>query len=53
MDSNIETIKVLFGPPGTGKTYTLIELTKKIIDNNPDSKILLTAPSNQAADLLC
>ena len=53
MDSNNNTIKILFGPPGTGKTYTLIELTKQIIDHNPNAKILLTASSNQAADLLC
>lgn len=53
MDSKNNSIKILFGPPGTGKTYTLIELTKQIIDKDPNAKILLTAPSNQAADLLC
>lgn len=53
MDNRSEIIKILFGPPGTGKTYTLIELTKRIVNANPQSKILLTAPSNQAADLLC
>ncbi|GAA6013534.1 hypothetical protein JCM11491_006113 [Sporobolomyces phaffii] len=43
---------VLFGPPGTGKTVTIIETCKQLIKNT-NAKILLTAPSNSAADLLC
>ena len=42
------------GPAGTGKTYTLIELTKKIIDNNPNSKINeFVCTLKRAAHLFC
>ncbi|GAA5981524.1 hypothetical protein JCM11641_004085 [Rhodosporidiobolus odoratus] len=44
---------IIFGPPGTGKTVTLIEPTKQLFHYIPSSILLLTAPSNAAADLLC
>ncbi len=40
------------GPPGTGKTKTLCEATLQIIQNQPESCILLSAPSDTAADTL-
>ncbi|GAA5820987.1 hypothetical protein JCM11251_001910 [Rhodosporidiobolus azoricus] len=43
---------VIFGPPGTGKTVTLIETVRQIFHYMPESVLLLTAPSNSAADLL-
>ena len=46
-------VKILFGPPGTGKTQTLIELVKNIFVKNPEAHILLCASSNTATDLLC
>ncbi|GAA6038812.1 hypothetical protein JCM8097_002907 [Rhodosporidiobolus ruineniae] len=44
---------VIFGPPGTGKTVTLIEACQQLLLHQPNSILLLTAPSNAAADLLC
>ncbi|NXG60331.1 M10L1 helicase, partial [Hemiprocne comata] len=44
---------VLFGPPGTGKTVTVIEAILQIHYTLPDSRILACAPSNAATDLIC
>ena len=44
---------ILFGPPGTGKSISLVEAIKQICHKRPNEKILVTASSNTAADLLC
>lgn len=42
---------LLFGPPGTGKTKTLIEAISQIIRNDyPDEHILVCATSNSACN---
>jgi len=47
------SIHIIYGPPGTGKTHTLIEMIKIFYEEKRNTKILLTAPSNYASDLLC
>uniref|UniRef100_A0A914Y7Q6 RNA helicase n=1 Tax=Panagrolaimus superbus TaxID=310955 RepID=A0A914Y7Q6_9BILA len=58
MTRPVNTTFILFGPPGTGKTYTLVETIRQLL--NPSSKktsttdrtILVCTPSNMAADAI-
>ncbi len=44
-------LTVVHGPPGTGKTTTLVQAIKALIKQD-NGKILVVAPSNTAVDLL-
>jgi len=44
-------VAVVHGPPGTGKTTTIVQAIKALLSND-DKKILVVAPSNAAVDLL-
>ncbi|CAL8367022.1 unnamed protein product [Lota lota] len=44
---------LVFGPPGTGKTVTLVEAIKQVEKTQASSHILACAHTNSGADLLC
>lgn len=44
-------LAIVHGPPGTGKTTTLVQAIKALIAHHPQ-QVLVTAPSNAAVDLL-
>ncbi|KAF7323612.1 RNA helicase [Mycena kentingensis (nom. inval.)] len=43
---------IIFGPPGTGKTVTMVEAIRQVLVGNPNTRIIACAPSNSAADLI-
>ena len=43
-------VSIVHGPPGTGKTTTLVQAVKKLCEQ--EQTVLVTAPSNTAVDLL-
>lgn len=48
----VSSLTIVHGPPGTGKTSTLVEYIIQHLKIYPEKRILVTAPSNIAADTI-
>jgi putative helicase MOV10L1 len=48
-----QTPYALHGPPGTGKTVTMVSAALQLLSTYPEARLLLCAPQNYSADLLC
>lgn len=46
-----EDLAIVHGPPGTGKTTTLVQAIQELVRRG-EERVLVTAPSNAAVDLL-
>ena len=47
---SVPELSLIHGPPGTGKTATVIELILQLLLANPDLRILVCGPSNISVD---
>ncbi|EIW74341.1 P-loop containing nucleoside triphosphate hydrolase protein [Coniophora puteana RWD-64-598 SS2] len=43
---------IIFGPPGTGKTSTVVEAIHQLLAKSADVRVLACTPTNTAADVL-
>ncbi|XP_070570218.1 3'-5' exoribonuclease HELZ2-like [Ptychodera flava] len=50
-NGDIKKPLIIYGPFGTGKTYTMAMSIKQLVTKQPDAKVLLCTISNSAADL--
>jgi hypothetical protein len=44
------SLTLIWGPPGTGKTHTIIVILFQLLDALPKSRFLVTAPTHNAVD---
>jgi superfamily II DNA or RNA helicase len=40
----------IWGPPGTGKTHTIIAIIQELLNRFPERRVLVTAPTHNAVD---
>ncbi|KAI6170268.1 putative helicase mov-10-B-like isoform X2 [Aphelenchoides besseyi] len=50
--THVNSPYLLHGPPGTGKTRVTAATVKCLLEMDPEFRILLTAPSNMACDMI-
>ena len=40
----------MWGPPGTGKTYTIVAILRELLASEPEERIMVSAPTHNAVD---
>ena len=48
--SMVGTLTLLWGPPGTGKTHTIVAILQELLSSEPSRRILVAAPTHNAVD---
>ncbi|KAH1747972.1 hypothetical protein KXV52_004173 [Aspergillus fumigatus] len=43
-------LSCIWGPPGTGKTQTVVAILQELLQRRPEERILVTAPTHNAVD---
>ena len=43
-------LSLLWGPPGTGKTYTVVQILQQLLISEPKKRVLVAAPTHNAVD---
>jgi hypothetical protein len=46
------SLTFVWGPPGTGKTHTIVVIIAQLLEKLPESRFLVTAPTHNAVDNL-
>lgn len=44
------SLTLLWGPPGTGKTHTIVAILQELLSSEPNRRILVAAPTHNAVD---
>ena len=48
--SMVGSLTLLWGPPGTGKSHTIVAILQELLSSEPDRRILVAAPTHNAVD---
>jgi hypothetical protein len=44
------SLTCMWGPPGTGKTYTIVAILRELLASEPEQRIMVSAPTHNAVD---
>lgn len=47
-----DTINIIFGPPGTGKTTEIVQIVRQLMEGGSSLRILILTPTNAAAKVV-
>ena len=48
--SMVGSLTLLWGPPGTGKSHTIVAILQELLSSEPSRRILVAAPTHNAVD---
>ena len=48
--SMVGSLTLLWGPPGTGKSHTIVAILQELLSSEPNRRVLVAAPTHNAVD---